>query len=335
MKINPHVGRFASMASRVAGELSGRVEDGEHSLRLHNAYLDDVMFGVRPNDFILVGAPTGAGKTDLIMNIATTNAHLGKRVHVFALEAEPRELERRTKYAMLSQLAHSSRHPDASQLNYAPWRMGKCEEICGQFNAQVDKVIAKRLATLYTFYRDQVFSFDDLRRFVLDIADKTDLIIIDHLHYIDIEEDENEARAQGNLVKSIRQIALNVGKPVVLVAHLRKRNPLSKAIVTNIGEFHGSSNITKIVTHTITIDRCHAVEPKAWFESPTFFCVAKDRLVGEQPYAAVMTYDRRQKSYSPHYTLGRLTKGNTEWEPIDPSDRPPWAIHHKPLEVQS
>ena len=59
-------------------------------------------------------------------------------------------------------------------------------------------------------------------------------------------------------------------------------------------------------------------------------------LTGQNPvYKAdtVMTYDRRTKSYGPTYTLGVLSKGNTEWTPIDPYDRPPWATNHKPLET--
>ena len=137
-----------------------------------------------------------------------------------------------------------------------------------------------------------------------------------------------------DLVKSIRDVSQNVGKPVVLVAHLRKRDLGSKRLLPSLEDFHGTSNIAKICTHAITLDRCNVIEPKVWFEVPTFFRVLKDRLIGEQPYAAVMHYDRRKKTYSPFYTLGRLTKGNSDWEPIDPLDRPAWAHHHKPLETE-
>lgn len=329
-----HVGQFRSMPARVFGELSERVEDGQRALKYHLSFVDDYCRAISPNDLVLVGAPTGIGKTELVMNIATTNAMLGKRVHIFALEAEPRELERRTKYALLSQLAHSSKHPRAIEMNFKDWRLGRLEEICEQFNGQVDRVIAKKLASLFTYYRDTVFGAAELRRQILDIHESTDLIVIDHLHYIDLDGDQSETQAVGELVKTIRDVALNVGRPVILVAHLRKSDQSSKRLVPTIGDFHGSSNITKICTHAITIERCHVIDAPDWFMSPTFISVLKDRAQGPCPYVAVTNYDRRKKSYDSTYTLGRLEKNGTEWKPFTGAAEPPhWAINHRAMET--
>lgn len=335
MKRSVHVNQFRSMGARVVGELFERVEDGARALKYHLSFVDDYTRGISPNDLVLVGAPTGIGKTEMIMNIATTNAMLGRSVHVFALEAEPRELERRTKYAMLSQLAHGARHPGAAGLNYADWRAARCEDVCGEFNEQVDRLIAKKLSTLFTFYRDQVFGMNELRQHVLDVAESTDLFIIDHLHYIDIDGDEAETRAIGELVKQVRDITQNVGKPAILVAHLRKRDQGvgSKRLVPQLDDFHGSSNITKICTHAVIIERCHVVEPGAWFTAPTFISIPKDRRQGPCPFVAVSNYDRRKKSYESTYTLGRLEKGGTEWNALNQLAAPPWATNHRELET--
>lgn len=336
MKRSVHVGDFRSMPARVSGELSERVEDGERALKYHHAFIDDYTRGLSPNDLVLVGDQTGIGKTDLVMNIATTNASQGRRVHIFALEAEPRELERRTKFAMLSNFAHGNGHPhpDVRRLNYADWRLGRCEDICEPYNAMVEKIIAKQLSTLFTFYRDQVFTVEHLRRQVLDVAELTDLFVIDHLHYIDIDSDEAETRAIGDLVKTVRDITQNVGKPAILVAHLRKREQGigAKRLVPTLDDFHGSSNITKICTHAVIIERCHVVEPGDWYVAPTFFSVLKDRRSGPCPFVAVSNYDRRKKSYESTYTLGRLEKGGTEWTALPQLAAPPWAAHHRELE---
>lgn len=329
-----HTGSFRTMPARVHGELSERVQNAEKALKYHHAFLDDVLRGILPNDLVLIGAPTGLGKTDLAMNIGATNAMLGRNVHYFALEAEPRELERRTKFAMLSNLIHGSGHPLAPELNYADWLLGKCEEVCECFNEMVERVISTRLATFWTFYRGQVFGADDLRRQILDIHEDTDLIIIDHLHYIDIDSDENETRAMGDTVKTIRDVSLRVGKPVILIAHLRKRELGSKRLIASVDDFHGSSNIVKICTQAITIERCGVVEAAKWFLAPTFMAVLKDRRAGAPPYVAVTNFDRRKKSYESTYTLGRLERGGQEWKPIEFDDKPNWAKSHRPLDVE-
>jgi KaiC/GvpD/RAD55 family RecA-like ATPase len=330
---NAHTEQFRSMPARILGELSERVEMRGRALKYHHAFLDDVLRGILPNDLVLIGAPTGLGKTDLAMSIAATNAMLGRNVHYFALEAEPRELERRTKFAMLSNLAHGANHPQVHTLNYADWLLGECEEVCQHFNAQVDKIITKKLATFWTYYRGQVFGAADLKRQVLDIHEESDLIVIDHLHYIDLDSDENEARAMGDTVKAIRDVALRVGKPVILIAHLRKREQGSRRLVPTEHDFHGSSNIVKICTQAIAIERCHVVKPAKWYLAPTFMTVLKDRRAGAPPFIAVTNFDRRKKSYESHYTLGRLEKNGAEWNQLELGEEPSWAKHHKPLEA--
>lgn len=328
-----HTESFRSMPTRVHGELSERIENASRALQYHHAYLDDCLRALLPNDLVLLGAPTGLGKTDLALNIAATNAMLGRNVHYFALEAEPRELERRTKFAMLSNLAHSSKHPDADKMNYTDWILGNCEDVCEPFNAQVEKVITKRLGTLWTYYRGQTFGAKQLQQQILDVHELTDLIVIDHLHYIDVDGDDNEARALGDTVKTIRDVSLRVGKPVILVAHLRKREQGSKRIIATLDDFHGSSNIVKICTQAITIERCHVVKAPQWYLAPTFMAVLKDRRAGAAPFVALTMFDRRKKSYEPKYTLGTLGRNGTEWEPVPFHDKPSWAKSHCELET--
>ena len=50
-------------------------------------FLDDYLLGIKQTDFILIGAYSGAGKTELAYNIAFENAKK-TNVHLFALEAK-------------------------------------------------------------------------------------------------------------------------------------------------------------------------------------------------------------------------------------------------------
>lgn len=329
---NPQVGTFASSVDRLEGELEERLADAGRALKYNNAFLDDALRAILPTDLILLGAPTGIGKTDLALNIATTNAFLGKRVHYFALEAEPRELERRTKFSMLSRAVFEARHDQRFKMNYTDWRLGKLEHICGEWNGMVNARFEKHLRPLWTLYRGNKFDARDLEKQVIEVHESTDLIVIDHLHYIDAREDQNEAKALGDVAKTVRDLVLNVGKPVILIAHLKKKEQGSKRLVPEIGDFHGSSNITKVCTQAITIERCHVVQSPKWFLAPTFFSVLKDRRDGASPFVAVANFDRRTKSYAPTYTLGRLKKGGSDWEPIALTDKPDWATGHRALE---
>lgn len=321
---------FRSMSSRLDGELDDRIASAKNALRYHNAFLDDVLRGILAHDLVLIGAPTGIGKTDLALSIATSNASSGVPVHYFALEAEPNELERRTKFAMLSRRAYVNGHPNAGDMNYSDWLLGRCEHVCGDSNAMVDREIAAKFRTLHTYYRGAHFGAEDLARAVLEVADETRLIIVDHLHYIDSDED-SEHRALGDTVKAIRDVSLLVGKPIILIAHLRKRDPRAKQLLATIDDFHGSSNVTKICTQAIALEHAYDVKPAKWYLAPTIVSVLKDRRAGAPRLAAVMDFDRRTKTYSEQYELGRAA--GVKWEPIEAGDRPGWASRHKAREV--
>lgn len=322
-------GSFDSMANRVVGELEGRLANAKRSLKYNNGFLDDILRGMLPHDLVLLGAPTGMGKTDLALNIATSNATQDKRVAYFALEAEPQELERRTKFALLSHEVHAERSERASDMNYTDWMRGDCEAICGHLNSQVENKMLRQLSGLHTYYRGEKFDQHNLHDEVMKAAVWADLIVVDHLHYIDTDTSESETKGLGDVVKTVRDLSLRIGRPVLLIAHLRKRDGRDKQILATIDDFHGSSNITKICTQAIVIEKARCVKPLKWHQAPTFMTVLKDRRGGITGLVALCHFDVRTKSYSNSYTLGRLVKGGTDWEPLGLMDTAPrWAKHH-------
>jgi len=322
---------FESMASRVQGELAERKSYGERALSYHVPFLDDLLRGIAPHELVLVGAPTGAGKTDLVRIIAQSNARHGKRVHLFALEAERSEIEQRTKYGILAKLAaHAGRDIDA--LNYRDWYFGRCEHIVGDFNAIADRQITSDYRTLQTYYRGARFDLRTLERLFKAIQRDTDLIILDHLHYVDLDGDGDNTE-YARMLKLIRATALEIGKPVILVAHLRKRDLRDRSVVPAIEAFHGSSEITKVVTSTVMLSPARVIQDRAkWFESYTFLHVPKDRMGGASGYVAACAFDRRFKGYASTYTLGRLNAAGDEWTELSVGERPSWAINHRGFE---
>jgi len=325
------VGEFQTFPSRLVGERNERLANAARALHYHNAFLDDCIRVILPHDLILLGAPSGMGKTDLALSIAASNAMKGRRVHYFALEAEPREIERRTKFAMVSALAHEQRLPVASRLNYTDWIRGECDQDVKELEAAADQRVLSTLGALWTYYRGSRFGADDLGRAIMGVHDRTDLIVIDHLHYVDNDENESEVRSLGDTVKTIRDISLRIGRPILLVAHLRKRDPRGRQIVATLDDFHGSSNIAKICTQAIAIEAARGISAPKWYLAPTYMAVLKDRRAGATGLVAVANFDRRTKSYRPEYTLGWPTKGGTEWEELKPVDVPGWARRHQSI----
>jgi hypothetical protein len=317
---------FESSAERVKGEAAERVERSKLELPYHHAFLDDCLRGIMPHDLVVLGAETGAGKTEFARNIAASNARNGRRVYYFALEAEPKEIERRTKYSILQRLMRLDGTSRREEVTYPDWYRGQCEDIIGDLDIRAERAFALEYKNLHTYYRGSDFGYDDIKKLLLAIQSEADLIILDHLHYVDIEDD-NENRGTKQLVKMIRDVSLGIGKPVILIVHLRKRDIRAKAIVPDIEMVHGSSDIAKMCTRAIMLAPARCMPSSDYNEANTFIHIPKDRVAGATGLVALCHFDRRNKGYTGSYTLGRATPGGDGFEPLEANEIPRWAKH--------
>jgi hypothetical protein len=315
---------FKSAAERIKGEAAERIERSRSEIPYYHGFLDDLLRGISQNDLIVLGAETGAGKTEFARHIAATNAKAGRRVYYFALEAEDREIERRTKFQIITRLLKDDGFKDWDRINYPDWYRGKIEDLVGDLNEKADKAFGLEYENLHTYYRGSKFDHDDIKRLFLAIQSDAELIILDHLHYVDID-DENENRGFKKTVKMIRDVALGIGRPVILIVHLRKRDMRSKMIVPDIEMVHGSSDIAKICTRAIMLAPARSMQNADPAKSNTFFYVPKDRIGGATGLVAMCTFSRNLRKYGPQYTLGRMSPDGSEFEPLEASQLPRWA----------
>lgn len=250
----------------------------DRQLRFGVDYLDDSLRGILPDDLILLGASSGAGKTQLCCNIAYANLEDGKTVHYIALEASRFEIERRLKYPMVFERFISDQHrPRLSrQLNYPDWLLGKFKDQLDQYEKAAAESFEKMFTGLNLYYKQNKFGVAELIESVVVGAAKSDLIIIDHVHYFDFEDD-NENRAIKNIAKTVRRLSLEEQKPIVLVAHLRKRDKFSDVLCADMEEFHGSSDLFKIATKVITVGSGRLTDSGSY---ETFFSTPKNRIDG-------------------------------------------------------
>jgi replicative DNA helicase len=319
---------FKPASERIRGERDRRLLAAQKQLPFGIAVLDDWLRSIMPHDLILIGARTGVGKTELTRTIATKAAERGKRVHYFALEAEQDELERRTKFSILAGLIPAYGIRLGTVFNYPDWYRGRFEAQLAEVDAEADQVIGTRLKTLSTYYRGPKFDHDDIRRILLAEQDRADLVALDHLHYVD-NDDDNENRGMREIITVTRNTALLIGLPMLVVVHLRKRAAGSKALVPGMEDIHGSSDIAKNCTHAIMIEPAYSVPSRSRNLSNTFFTIAKDRGDGAKNLIALCAFDWRTKTYADTYTLGREVKGT--FEPLGTDEVPYWAHRHEPL----
>ena len=306
------------------GEYEQRQDYARRMLPFHVPFLDDILRGILPHDLILLGAETGAGKTQMAAIIAQQNAMAGKRVVYLALEAEPLEIERRIKYRLLMELVAEARDPAGYGMNYADWYIGNYPEVDDRYGPAADRIFAEKFSTLRTFYRDRKFTAEDISRVFLAIQNDTDLIVLDHLHYVDSEESD-ENKAQRRIIMAIRDASLMIGVPVLCIAHLRKKDLKSKAIVPHAADFHGSSELTKVVTRGVVLARAKDQPAKSWNLSPTYIHAIKNRLSGWSPWVAVADFNIESNGYCADYTLGKMTPSREEFEAVPDRGAPRWA----------
>lgn len=321
---------FRTSVERMGDERRERLANGQRILSFGVKFLDDCLGGIYPNDLVLIGAKTGIGKTTLATLIATTNARLGRSVHYFALEAEPNEIERRAKFDLLSEMLRQE--ADAKRdwskidrLNYLDWYAGKLDDMTAMYERLIEEAFPQQHKTLNTFYRKSDFFAEQFEKMVLAIQDKTDLIVLDHLHYVD-SDDSNENAGYKRIVKKVRDVSLSIGKPVVVVAHLRKGDRRGGPLVPEIEDFHGTSDVPKMATKAIILAPDFECPDNTRFRWSTFINPAKCRPDGTRTrYVGRTFYDSRRNRYEEEYDTGRLLNNGSTWEIVATEKLPRWA----------
>lgn len=316
---------FTNASENSVTEMDARRGAKKNLLNFGISFLDDALLGILPNDLILIGAPSGIGKTQLCCGISLANLEAGKRVHYIALEAERHEIERRLKYQIFADIYYQAapRLGLTKRISYDEWVLGEYLEEFADIEQGVTEFFAKGFKNLFVYYKNGDFGLPQLIELVTRNASKTDLIIVDHVHYFDFEDD-NENRAIRDIAKTARALALEEGKPIILVSHLRKRDRGNQELAPGIDEFHGSSDLTKIATKVVTLapGDMHA---DGTFE--TFFRVSKNRVNGSVTRFLGRTFfDPRTNRYEKIYRIGRanLTR-ETGFEELEDRLYPRWA----------
>lgn len=289
-------------------------------------YLDLATGGILPNDIVLVTARTGAGKTEFCTNIAMKNSLAGKRVLMFALEAEHGEIGKRMGFKSASRIYHADENPFKNKLTfrYIDFYKGLMAEDLKPYQDEIAKE-AKLLSDVFVIYRNKNFSADDFCNLLYTEQENYDLFILDHLSYLELPDDAPENKALTKIIQQIRDMALITSKPVVLVSHLRKKDRKDKSIVPDIEDVYGSSNIYKIATKCIIIAPDYSSGGNGE-NMKTYFHIAKCRTDGSVTrYLGLVKFDFTKNEYAPDFDFGKYYPGIESFEQVIGLEIPRWV----------
>ncbi len=290
------------------------------------SFLDDALGGIAKTDLTLLGGRTGTGKTQLAVQIARRAAQAGKTVHFFALEADENEIEERLLYSEIAKaffLIPFSERPKI-WLRYSDWRAGK-------FDAELQEIGRKAYLELrtktYSFnriYRGKSYTVDDFIAAFEGIRHETDFVVIDHLHFFDLLE-ENENQGLKRATRLIRSAALDYEKPVLLLAQLRKADRNSENPIPDIDDFYGHSDLVKTATGVILLAKDETLGSQTASQN-TYAYIAKSRHAGDaQGYAGLLSYNLRTNSYDDSYYLAKVRRFSGPELLKSKGEMPKWA----------
>ncbi len=318
---------FESVRERLGGLLGQRDAMAAKVITTGISYLDDCALGLHPTDLMVLSAATGAGKTTAGLFMASQAAKNGLRSHFLALEAFRGEIEARLLFRELGALVSRDGNwtPD---LTFNRWMHNMCSEF-SNYETKAKANLEERFESMKTLYRSSNFTHENVTRQLLAVKGHTDLVVLDHLHFIDLES-HNENAELKKTIKVIRDVGLSMGVSVVVIAHLRKKHgPRSARTLPEIDDIHGSSDISKAATKIVMLSPCAAIPFGESGENKriatTAIQVLKDRYAGATNYVGLVGFDLARMSYRDTYALARLTPSGTALAHLHQNELPRWA----------
>lgn len=297
-------------------------EAQQKAISFGNTFLDAGLFGILPNDLILLGAPTSIGKTAMCCEIAKNVSLQGRRVCFVALEAEEDEVEMRIEYQLYAKRYFlDSDRKRGINFDYRSYRFNKLKDYLWPYTEDVVEEFTHALKNVTTIYRKRSFTIHDLEYVFRWAKDNSDLVIIDHLHYFDFAKDasSNTNERMSDLMKGIRDLNLTYNVPVILVAHLRKD---FNGVVPQINDFMGSSDIQKVATCAVMLSKFADGFDPVNQTSKTVISVPKART-GSLGVVGVQNYALRVNAYEKPFEVGIVGKDKIRLLKTD--ELPYWA----------
>ena len=277
-------------------------------------YLDDTLGGISKTDLILIGARSGAGKTSIASIIAIANKD--SNVALFSLENFDGE--------------------DILKYSYYEYKKRDCsyrgnirDFVFNDTAFKVDENLLdqainsteNKLKHINLFTRKKDYTIEKLKQDMIEtvVKNKTKLIIIDHLDYLD-KENPNGTDIQhiSDVMRVIRDFQDAFDCAIVSLSHLRKSDKRFSGAIPSMDEFIGSSNKIKEATIVITLspdDEKNLENINSNLKS-TWCCIRKLRLGGISNTTSRIYFNTLTGQYSKNYQICSVNFDGTKIKEI-------------------
>lgn len=260
--------------------------------------LDHAMQGLWPNDFVVLSAKTGAGKTELVSQIAMNVAMQKKKVDLFALEASRYEIQRRIKFKLLS--TYYYKDTGLTNVSYSKWTRFQLDDVFAKYTDRLNEDLLLLREYLRIHYRQSTFDLGDFIKLYNYYTKDSELVLCDHAQFFDFDDSKDENKHVKDMTLKMYDMIQVCKVPLVLVSHLRKLD--DKKAFPDISDIFGSSELTKKATRVVILCRGQYNNEANVFETVMRF--EKNR---EESVVNIKTlFNLGLKQYSEKYQLGNI-----------------------------
>ena len=286
------------------------------------SFLDEAL-RIEPTSFILVGASTGTGKTQLAYTLARQNAEYGRKVFGVFLEAYAGEMQERRRFQMFLEeyFADKEKSGEALDLRFVIWKTGALNQAFEKYEPAITKRLQGEPSKLEVVTKLKKFDVESLVELKDEALSKgAELLVIDHIHYFDYNQ-EQETKALTEIISVLDKTSSNDKLPVVLFAQFRKEAYGKNKNFKDIHDFHGSANLTRVPTDVIVLTR--GEYDASLKVTSTYFDIQKTRHAQCDHLVGKLNFSVKKQWYLEPYQLGRIQKD--EFEVVDEAQVPVWA----------
>jgi hypothetical protein len=269
-------------------------------------YLDNVTLGIHPSELVLIGAKSGVGKTSLTERIAIYNAEKGKKVAFFRLEGHKNEFGEKALYNLaVKEYLSAGGH---EKIGYEEFRMNKAPLLSKHVD-NAAKILKTCMETLFLYDKNKYrLTVENIKDHILMCAGKVDLIIVDHIGFIDmlIGGYENENRGETAIMQAFSEAVEQYNIPVIMVSHIRKSIGKKGSLIPEADEFMGSSNKYKLSYTAIMLSPFYPQYDEKNLLYATCFRIVKSRAGLSTQRVGMKVFDVRRQDYLPGYIVYRI-----------------------------
>ena len=292
------------------------------------SYLDDLLCGIASKDFVLIGAESGAGKTELAVEIMKECAKT-TRVRMLALEADDGEPIQRLDYKNRVKLYYADNYRKHQTIDYRRFQNNLID--LEKYKEGSLTALEEDLKNVIVDYKGEEFTITTLTQLIGNIKDEVDVLIIDHVDYFDLDNGDNDNEHMSKLMQTLRKMNQIYGITIIAISHLKKSNFVKGKVIPTMEDFHGSSSKFKQVKVCILLAPDYDNRDYAGGRFGTYITVPKTRAGANNALVARMMFNSRYNAYEKEYELLRVIRGGELGEKVEEHNLPNWYQDHKEL----